>query len=365
MIYFYSDKERTVDISVKFPEGRITEWFPQAREVGPSTVKPRPLLAEFDKLANNAGLPGVNLSSIDTKRGTSESLVRWADVKVFPAKQHGDLKDLVPRDPSGSHYYAARETDADFLRVNGRVNDTDKPEYENFLFYRGVGNFKTPLQVMLSGDGEEHVSMRNTGSEPLVHLFVLHVRNGRGKFVYIDRLAPEAEKTIKLDPKNNTVSLGELADELSEQMRAALVKQGLYPREAAAMVKTWRDSWFDEQGLRVLYTLPRAWTDRVLPIAMDPKPRELVRVMVGRAEMITPTMEWELMKQIVHYSEADDAGRQQVVEHTRQLGLGRFAEATTRRLMGKVSDREFNRLSRELLEAAAKPQLRGKSLALK
>src|SRR5262245_27711227 len=29
VIYFYADKPQTVDVAVKFPEGRITEWYPQ------------------------------------------------------------------------------------------------------------------------------------------------------------------------------------------------------------------------------------------------------------------------------------------------------------------------------------------------
>src|SRR5687768_4370340 len=68
-------------------------------------------------------------------------------------------------------------------------------------------------------------------------------------------------------------------------VQEALVSEGLYEREATAMVKTWEDSWFGEQGLRVLYVLPRAWTDRTLPLSIEPKPKEIVRVMVGRAEM--------------------------------------------------------------------------------
>lgn len=29
VIYFYSDRERTVDVTVQFPQGHVTEWFPQ------------------------------------------------------------------------------------------------------------------------------------------------------------------------------------------------------------------------------------------------------------------------------------------------------------------------------------------------
>jgi len=363
VIYFYSDTERSVDVTVKFPQGRITEWYPQARDIGPSTVQPRPLLTTIDNTASQIGLPGINLSSIDTKKGISESLIRWTDVKIFPAREHHEMQDLVPRDASGSHYYAARETDADFLRVSARVNDSDKPEHEKLLFYRGVGSFATPLQVTLGAEGEQQLFLRNTGAELLSHLFVLHVRNGTGQFVYVDRLAAGTNRVIKVDPGRSTVPASDLVDQIAAQMRLALVKEGLYEREASAMVNTWRDSWFEEQGLRVLYVLPRAWTDRVLPLTLDPQPREVVRVMVGRAEVITPAMEWDLLKQIVRYSEADTATRGQVVQETRKLGLGRFAEPTTRRLMSKLSSVEFNRFSSQLLEAASKSEKPAKTRA--
>jgi hypothetical protein len=364
VIYFYSDKQRSVDVTVRFPQGRITEWYPQARDIGPSTVQPRPLLKTLDNAANQIGLQGINLSSIDTKKGIAESLIRWTDVKIFPATKHSDLQRLMPSDASGSHYYAARETDADFVRVSARA-DGDKLEHEKLLFYRGVGNFATPLQVTLHAGGEEQLFLRNTGAELLSHLFVLDVRNGAGQFVYVDRLPAEADRTVKIDPSHSTMPVSDLADQISEKMRLALVKEGLYEREAKAMVNTWRDSWFDEQGLRVLYLLPRAWTDRVLPLTLDPQPREVVRVMVGRAEVITPAMEWQLLKQIIRYSEADTATREQVILDTRKLGLGRFAEPTTRRLMSKLSSGEFSKFSLQLLEAVAKEQKAVKTLAQK
>src|SRR5947207_1836012 len=34
VIYFYSDEEITANVSVKFPKGTITEWYPQARQIG-------------------------------------------------------------------------------------------------------------------------------------------------------------------------------------------------------------------------------------------------------------------------------------------------------------------------------------------
>ena len=36
VIYFYTKTEQTIDVQVKFPKGLVTEWYPQAKQVGPS-----------------------------------------------------------------------------------------------------------------------------------------------------------------------------------------------------------------------------------------------------------------------------------------------------------------------------------------
>jgi hypothetical protein len=139
-------------------------------------------------------------------------------------------------------------------------------------------------------------------------------------------------------------------------------QEGLYKLEAKAMVKTWNDSWFSEEGLRVLYTLPRSWTDRTLPLKISPAPTEVVRVMVGRAEIITPSMEWELMKQITRYGENDSRSREEAVVNARAIGLGRFAEAAVRRMVNRLPNREFSQTAWSLLTEMGKGQ--DKKLAL-
>ena len=76
----------------------------------------------------------------------------------------------------------------------------------------------------------------------------------------------------------------------------SLVEEGLYEKEARAMVNTWQDSWFQEDGLRVLYLVPAYLNDQELPLTLDPKPSELVRVLVGRLDIFTPEREAELMR---------------------------------------------------------------------
>ncbi len=77
-----------------------------------------------------------------------------------------------------------------------------------------------------------------------------------------------------------------------------LVAHGLYEKEAAAMVETWRDSWFEE-GTRLFYIVPQASIDAVLPLDITPKPAAIARVFVGRIELITPSVVREVKEALV------------------------------------------------------------------
>jgi len=323
VIYFYSDREQTVDVTVLFPRGRITEWFPQARRIGPSIVPPGQGITAMDSELRALGVsPRFTLASVFESENVGSSMIRWVDVKILPTPHHTGIAAQLPTDDSGSHYFAARETDAAFVSADSFSRTNPLPEQEKFLFYRGVGNFSTPLRVTMKSD--DAVMVTNTGTEPLAHLFVLGVKGKTGNFVYIDALPPGTEKTIPLGQQNQPLPRAVLDAELGRKLAESLVKEGLYPREAAAMVNTWKDSWFEEEGLRVLYVLPRAWTDRTLPMEMHPAPAELTRVMVGRAEVLSLATEQQLTLRI----EKAKQGDAEAAREARQIlkGLGRFAE---------------------------------------
>ena len=350
VIYFYSDTERTIDVTVRFPQGLITEWYPQAHDIGPSAFPPNKLATALDGLVQKTGArPRFTIASLFGRKGVADSRIHWKSIRVLPTGRHADLDAVIPTDTSGIHYFAARETDAAFVRVK----TPDKAaEHEKFLFYRGVANFKTPLQITFNSGNETNVFLQNTGTDELKHLFVLAIRHGRGKFIYEDHVPSGQHVYAELKSGEDLLPLGELAARISERMSAALQQEGLYRREADAMVKTWRESWFEEDGLRVLYVLPRKWTDEILPLTLDPGPRELVRVMVGRAELIPPSAERELLNQIVRYAGSDADGRQQAAANVRQLNLGRFLGPAVQRALGSHPSREFSRAAWELVNAA-------------
>src|SRR6185295_6554155 len=82
---------------------------------------------------------------------------------------------------------------------------------------------------------------------------------------------------------------GNLAGVLLDLERI-LIGQGLYPKEARAMIETWRDSWFEE-GARIFYIVPNRAVDSILPLDIKPAPSQIARVFVGRMELITPAIE--------------------------------------------------------------------------
>jgi len=357
VIYFYTDQERAVDVTVRFPQGLITEWYPQAHDIGPSAFPANKVATALDGLAQQAGLnPRTTLASLFGRMGVPDSRIAWRNVRLLPAMRSSEAAGELPMGVSGNHYYAARETDAAMVRVKSPEPAGATVEQEKFLFYRGVANFKTPLQVTFTSGNETNLVLKNTGSNELKHLFVLAVRNGQGRFVYEAGVEPGQHAYTELNLGQDPLPLKELVSRISARMSEALEQEGLYRREADAMVKTWRASWFEEDGLRVFYVLPRQWTDETLPLTLEPRPREVVRVMVGRAEIIPPAANWELLKQIVRYSDTEAAGRREAIAKVRQLGLGRFLQPAVVKVLGNYPSREFSQAAWELMNAATKKQ---------
>jgi hypothetical protein len=277
VIYFYADRETVVSAKVAFPSGKITEWYPQARAL--------------------------------------EGGIDWGRFTVLP-----DARVALPAEAGDSHYYPARETDANILRICG----TRQIQHEKFLFYRGVGNFNPPLNVRLEG---EQIVLKNLQSAGIAQAVIFENRNGRSAYRVVDLLNNEAAV-----PRS---SVNQNPQALEQELEKMLLAQGLYEREAKAMLKTWRGSWFEE-GLRVFYLLPGSITDVLLPIQIEPHPTELVRVMVCRTEVITPEMEASLEAAIVNLDSPVAAKRLQAKKVVDQYG--RFAEPILKRVMQQSSD---------------------------
>ena len=136
-------------------------------------------------------------------------------------------------------------------------------------------------------------------------------------------------------------------DELAAAMAQSLVVAGLYEREALAMVNTWRTSWFGEEGTRVLYLVPPKLTDAILPLDVKPAPQEMVRVLVGRMEILTPEQEQlfaELLERVSDPTALDETLTAELKK------LGHFAEPTLQRIGQTTYDPTVRQRAKQLQE---------------
>jgi hypothetical protein len=235
VVYFYTRQETNASVSVGFPQGEMSEWYPQAQ------------------IWKNPGLAG---------RGAIE----WADLKILPG-----TNPEFPSTKGASRYYAARATDAAPVQSGG--------ENEKLLFYRGIANFKVPVEPAVNANG---YLIRNNSATPIPAAILFENHDGRIGYRIIRNLTDSAQ--IKAPPLTGSV------EAIRKDLTAILVESGLYPKEAAAMLETWHDSWF-EPGTRVIYIDPRGAVDAILPMRISPAPQKVERVFVGRVEVLSPTTE--------------------------------------------------------------------------
>ena len=98
----------------------------------------------------------------------------------------------------------------------------------------------------------------------------------------------------------------------------------------------------------MFYILPRQTTDAVLPITIEPRPADLVRVLVGRAEVITPEMENSVRAQVKLLSDPSPQVRETAAQAIRDHG--RFSEPILKSILENEGDKVLRRRIRQLIE---------------
>lgn len=288
--YFYTDRIRTVDVRVDFPEGLLTEFYPPVSS----------MLPKIDE---------KNIFSSGEALGKSQ--LTWNNVDLIPTdqllpKRGGDpnqarlqsriIHQLLPHALNEQHYSAARETDSALVHVREKVGSSPAQlnYFERFLFYRGVGKFQLPIQAKFTAD---EVVVSNDGPLPINSAILVHVDGDQLHATKIDQVAAgESLHFDRLQPVTGR--------QLSDMVRQSLVAEGLYEKEAASMVKTWQQSWFTENGTRVLYMVPGPTTDELLPLYVTPAPQDSLRVLVGRMEIMSPEDEQRMEQAVAQSSTA-------------------------------------------------------------
>jgi hypothetical protein len=246
VLYFYSTNDTTVDVSVSFFHGLITEWYPHASKIEPSSSHEN--VAQFQQQSNGS--------------------ISWKSVHVQPSAAHE-----FPQEAQPSHYYAARAVAASPLRVSAKNRD----QQEQFLFYRGVSVAQPPLSALVMSNGQIE-AMNQTGGE--IPKLIFFERRG-------DKIGYRTVTSLREGAILNPPGLDASLDSLLPALEDSLISAGLYPDEAHAMLESWKDSWFEE-GSRLIYIVPNSFVEQILPLSIQPEPAHVNRVFVGRMELLTP-----------------------------------------------------------------------------
>lgn len=363
--YFYTPVERDVEVRVDFPNGLLTEFFPPVREFLPAAENP-----QMNLMQRTADLwAPIESDSGPEDLSRKKSSLDWGRVHLIPAaslrarvddeelsRRIGrHVEELMVDDASRYvHYGAAREVDSAMVQVRHTADSPATKKgvfagdyFEKFLFYRGVGSFDLPLEMKSDGGGR--LTLTNRGDRTIRSLFLVSGSGNDVRFSAYDEIGAGA--TLELEESAESVSINTLGDAVTK----ALVAEGLYVKEAKAMVKCWKGSWFAEPGTRLLYMVPQTLTDELLPLHVSPQPDETVRVLVGRMEIMTSEEEARIAGLVERSNQArvrvgqvkPNAFVSPVMNDL--LALGRFAEPALVRTEQLANDEQIRTEAKQLI----------------
>ncbi len=311
VIYFHSDKAFDATVKVGFEGGTISQWYPQ-RSGGEVLPVPPPTQEELTPAQS------VGRMRIDFSKGWKGS-IEWTARVLSPTES----KEAILFKPGETqHWTQPRVPEANVVQ-------TANGEKEGFLFYRGIGNFDPGLKITVENDDTIKLSNRTGSAIPFI--FVYEKQLGSYTRWKTLKSGVEAGKAAEVeledftvrnsDPiKPNAAELfghGEFHEEVYRDMVAGLTATGLLESEAKAMVETWWSSYFGANGLRVFWVLPEAKTAAILPLEVTPAPDKMVRVIVGRSEVLRPAQEQQYLVQSKSSAEHEALNWQHVVSKDR------------------------------------------------
>jgi hypothetical protein len=320
--YFYSDKPLTATVSVTFPKGVLTQWYPAAHDFFPGLAFGA--AGAVDPVMDPHFVAQTEACAAQYADGKAigNGLLDWGQVNVLARGTTIAAPDAPLDRYTWSH---ARAVDANPLAVQVTEKDgTTTAQNERFLFYRGLGNLSFPVAFDARADGTVGAAAQG---EMKGAVFFLDVGADTGAFVVHPEGIAAGGELREPAGAGGARPIAAYVDALATAVTAELDKTGLYHDEAVAMVNTWRRQWFTTPGRRVLYLAPPAWTDAQIPLKIDPSPDQTTRVMVIRAEVITPALEADDARS------ATELATDYASASAHFTALGRFAEPRLRRAM--------------------------------
>src|SRR5436190_12585145 len=270
VIYFHPPKEMklpfSVDIDVNFKNGWLTQYYPDAK---------------------------VGASGLKVEQGKFK--VAWLADDMTGSLSWRNLQIGVNAQPPATDLHVWTSP----RKVEGASVAGANGETERFVFYRGVGRLDAPIRVVREASQLSLYSQLSSQVAPQMRIEKLWLVDFRENTCAYHRLDPITLSGLEqVNPyqkptmpplmtlnANFAASAYGPVKKLREEMRSALIEDGLFADEAEALLTTWELSYFKSGGMRLFYLVPRAWTDHYLPLKLS-VPANISRTMVGRLEII-------------------------------------------------------------------------------
>lgn len=265
VIYFYPsenfDRTQPINVSVEFWGGLLNEYYPSAMSA-----------------YANLNIDSQGQTDIDED---TVGYLSWSSI-LLGGPWSGPRTDA-------NVWTAPRNVKAANLRIA-------TGESEKYLFYRGVGHLNSLLKTTHTMDtreiriyNPENLSSSIPGPLTIPEAWVLHVGDHGAAYRSMGPITLTDDPDEILTTVSANFSEEEYKSEniqsLREAIHQSLVKNGLYEEEAAAMLNTWQNVYFEQPGTRIFFIVPRAWIDHQLPLKFS-VPVKLERVFIGRIDLV-------------------------------------------------------------------------------
>lgn len=325
VIYFHTDVQRRVSVDVTFVHGLLTQFYP-VPDVIQAPLEPNWRTVDLGKVEQSTAMWNLDLIPFG---------------EAAPAE--------IPPVAADQPWSFARQVRAAYVRGVEEPGIERALEAEHYVFYRGLGAFTLPVAVRAEAGGR--AIFGNDTAHAIPFGVAMQMTQDGGRFQVLGSVGAAARAQIELGalPLRDTDLV---ARQVGAVVLRALLDAGLFLDEARAMVATWARQWFRSPGTRVIYLLPRAEVDRVLPLTIRPEPDAMVRVLVGRLEYVTPEVQARV-EGALRDSRAGDAGARAAADRVLR-DLDRFLEPHLRLAAAKAGDEVVRAIATEMLGTVAR-----------
>ena len=317
VIYFYCDKPLSVNVKIRFADGRPLVWWPAAEKPAGGIGNVRPDELEFSLRVGHYAPPDSWMHK-NLKDYNEQQLAAFEE----------NYKKIKPPEVEKGHWMEALRVPASSMLytqgsyTNRRVDNDNQP-VEKFIYYDGV--MKAPETPQLDRDGENLV-MKSKFAYAISDLFVIDRSATRTRIskAFVNIQAGEQTAKIEMIAAGDGKGDAKTIDLLAEEFVKRLVAAGLTQDEAVGLEKVWHPGLFLHDGVSILYRVPQDIYDQWLPLTAKPAPKKTVRVGLVLHQHLEPELEANVNALIKKLSAEDFADRQQAMQSLMNTGGAAF-----------------------------------------